>query len=223
MKAEILTGLLQVQKCPPISSIEFFELIIQLAVNTAVLLVISRILYYRWNRKPEYLFAQLISGTIVFVICALLRWVKLELGLVLGLFAIFSIIRFRTINVPVKDMAYLFMVAGISAVNALLPVSSCIQWIVISNTMLVLMTLILEKKFFSRPVSSRNIIWDNVELLKPDKYNMLLQELCLLTGLKIIRFEIGKTDYIKKHAQIRIYFLGSAEETISEDNVNDDD
>jgi len=129
------------------------------------------------------------------MICALLRWVKLELGLVLGLFAIFAIIRFRTLNVPVKEMAYLFMVVGISAVNALLPISHCLQWIVFANRTLVALTFTMEKVYFSTKLSQRTITFNNTDLLKPSKHPLLLQQLKEMTELNIIRFEIGPSSF----------------------------
>jgi hypothetical protein len=206
-----------------VASADFYELLLQFGINLAVLLIISRALYFRWNRNPEYLFAQLITGVIVFMICALLRWVQLELGLVLGLFAIFAIIRFRTINVPVKEMAYLFMVVGISAVNALLSMDTCLQWIVFANGILVALTFTMERVFFSRQLSQRTISFNNTELLKPSKQASLLQELKDLTELNIVRFEIGKVDYIKNHAQIRIFFTGGIGQSFIEGETRNDD
>jgi hypothetical protein len=142
------------------------------------------------------------------MICSLLRWVQLELGLVLGLFAIFAIIRFRTINIPVKEMAYLFMVVGISAVNALLQLDYCFQWIIATNVILVALTYAMEKIFFSKQLSCRTIVYSDTDLLKPSKRHLLLQELKNLTELNIISLKIGKVDYPRKQAQIRIYFTG---------------
>jgi len=217
-------ALLKIPFCPLFASTDFYEMILRFGLNLIVLLIISGALYYRLNRKPEHMFAQLITGIIVFMICSMLRWVQLELGLVLGMFAIFAIIRFRTINVPVKEMAYLFMVVGISAVNALLTQNECVQWIIIANIILICITFLMEKFFFSNKPSRRTITYSNTDLLKPSKHPVLLQELKDLTELNIIRFEIGKVDYIKKHAQIRIYFTGEGNGSFNEnENENDDD
>ena len=224
MNTIITSVLLGIQSCPAIASSEFYELLMQFGVNLVVLLIISRAMYFKWNRNPEYMFAQLITGVIVFMICAMLRWVQLELGLVLGLFAIFAIIRFRTVNVPVKEMAYLFMVVGISAINALLQMGICLQWIIFANVTLVVMTFLMEKVFFSKKLNGRTITFNNPDLLKPSKHHLLLQELKALTELNIVKFEIGKVDYIKGHAQIRIYFTGEGNGSYQEDgNTNDDD
>jgi hypothetical protein len=224
MNTMLSSVLSEIKFCPPVATAEFYELLLQFGLNLVVVLVLSLAMYYRWNRKPEYVFAQIITGIIVFMICAMLRWVQLELGLVLGLFAIFAIIRFRTVNVQVKDMAYLFMIVGVSAINALLRISECIQWIVFANVLLILITWMLEKFFFSNRLSKRTITFNDTELLKPSQYNKLLEKLREITELNIVRFEIGKTDYVKNHAQIRIYFSGNTSNFFDDSlNTNDDD
>lgn len=224
MNTTISSLLSKVQFCPPVASTGFYELLIQLALNLVVILSISLAIYYRWNRKPEYVFAQIITGIIVFIICAMLRWVQLELGLVLGLFAIFAIIRFRTVNVEVKDMAYLFMIVGVSAVNALLKMTDCIHWVIFANLLIITITWLLEKTFFSNRLSQRTITFSDTTFLKPSKHAMLLAQLKELTELNIVRFEIGKTDYIKNNAQIKIFFKGEGStEFGSTNDTNDDD
>ncbi len=224
MKTLIISALSQIQFCPPLASTEFYELLMQFAINLAVLVILARVLYFRWNHNSEYMFAQLMAGIIVFMICAMLRWVQLGLGLALGLFAIFAIIRFRTVNVPVKEMVYLFMAVGISAVNALLQLSDCLQWIIFANIILVGLTFVMERYFFGKKLSRRTITFSNTELLKPSKQLLLIQELKTLTELDIVRFEIGKVDYTKGLAQIRIFFTGNGNGNFNEgENSNDDD
>jgi hypothetical protein len=226
MKAMIIPAIMKIQICPPVASPEFYELLAQFGLNLAVLLILSRAMYYQWNRNPEYMFAQLIGGMVVFIICTMLRWVQLELGIVLGLFAIFAIIRFRTLNVPVKEMSYLFMSVGISAVNALLHINQCLPWILFANLVLIILTFMLEKLFFNRKLSFRTITFSNTDLLKPSKHQLLLQELKALTELNIVRFEIGRVDYIKKIARIRIFFTGEGGGTFHDEtngNGEDDD
>jgi hypothetical protein len=224
MKTISITSLLEIQFCPPIASTEFYEMLLQFALNLLVLFVLSRVIYFRWNRKPEYMFAQLITGIVVFMICAMLHWAQLGLGLVLGLFAVFTIIRFRTLNVPVKEMAYLFMIVGISVINALLQMNQCLQWIIFANMFIIALTFIMEKVFFSKKQNHRTITYGNTELLKPSKHHLLLQELKELTELSIVRLEIGKVDYTKKHAQIKIYFTDDSNDSFNDgENENDDD
>ena len=121
-------------------------------------------------------------------------------------------------------MAYLFMVVGISAINALLDLNQCLFWVIFANLFLVVLTFILEKGLFSKRLSRRTITYNNTELLKPSKHSLLLQELKTLTELNIVRFEIGKVDYIKGQAQLRIYFTGEGNGSFSEaESATDDD
>ena len=221
MNAQALIS--KIQFCPPTATPEFYQLLIQFGLNLAILFVLSRLLYFRFNRKADYMFTQIISGVIVFIICSMLRWVQLELGLVLGLFAIFAIIRFRTINVPVKDMAYLFMIVGVSAVNALLKINECLHWVIFANILLIGLTYLLEKTFFSNPLSKRTITFNDTDLLRPSQHGLLMDRLKELTELNIVRFEIGKVDYNKNQAQLRIYFTGIAGEGFEEGANNSDD
>jgi hypothetical protein len=224
MKTIISPALSEIQFCPPIASTEFYEMLMQFALNLLVLLFLTRVIYFRWNRKPEHMFAQLITGIVVFMICAMLHWAQLGLGLVLGLFAVFTIIRFRTLNVPVKEMAYLFMIVGISVINALLQMNQCLQWIIFANMFIIALTFIMEKVFFSKKLNHRTITYGSTELLKPSKHQLLLQDLKELTELNIVRYEIGKVDYIKKHAQIKLYFTGDSNDSFNYvENENDDD
>lgn len=223
MNAINLPALLEIKTCPPVASADFYELLMQFGLNLIVVLILARAMYYTWNRKPEYMFAQIITGMIVFLICAMLRWVQLELGLVLGLFAIFAIIRFRTLNVPVKEMAYLFMVVGVSAINALLRLNQCPQWIIFTNLVLLALTFIMEKVFFGKRLSRRTITYPQTDLLKPSKYELLLQEIKDLTELDIVRLEIGKVDYVKRLAQIRIFYTGVSGAFGEGEGGNDED
>lgn len=223
MNTTLSSVLSKIQFCPPVATAEFYELLIQFGLNLAVVFLLSVVMYYRWNRKPEYVFTQVITGIIVFMICAMLRWVQLELGLVLGLFAIFAIIRFRTVNVEVKDMAYLFMIVGVSAINALLRITNCVQWIVFANVLLIAITWMLEKFLFSKRLSKRMITFSDTNLLKPSKHHLLLEKLRDITELNIVRFEIGKTDYIKNNAQIRIYFRGEGSRSFDDSMTTTDD
>jgi len=224
MKTGYVLTTVDVPNCPPLAGPEFYEMLIQFALNLTVLLLVARFIYFRWNRRPEYLFTLLITGVVVFLICAMLRWIQLGMGLVLGLFAIFAIVRFRTINVPVKEMAYLFMVVGISSINALLRIGSCLQWIIFVNVFIVGLIFTVERIFFNHAINHRTINFNKTDLLKPSKHQQLLKELRELTELNITRFEIGKVDYVKNQAQIRIFFIGAGSEaSLETENGNDDD
>jgi len=98
---------------------DFFTMLFHFFINIIVLTIIIRFLYYNYTRKQEYLFTYYMIGIIVFFICFTLKSFELDLGMALGLFAIFGILRYRTSTIEIKDMTYLFIVIGISVINSL--------------------------------------------------------------------------------------------------------
>ena len=104
---------------PLFDSKDFFKLIVKAAFNLAMILVIVRYIYYPITKNKDYLFTYLLISLTVFLLCILLDSVKIELAFALGLFAIFGIIRYRTDPIPIKEMTYLFLVIGVSVINAL--------------------------------------------------------------------------------------------------------
>jgi hypothetical protein len=123
------------------------EALIRLAINIAVLFIIIKLLYNRYSNKKGNLFAFFLMGTMIFLLCIVLKNVELQMGMALGLFAIFSIIRYRTRNMAIKDMAYLFTVLGISALNALLNYPNPVRGTILVNSIVILTIFILEISF----------------------------------------------------------------------------
>ncbi|NTW23741.1 MAG: DUF4956 domain-containing protein [Lentimicrobium sp.] len=123
------------------------EALIRLAINTTVLFIIIKLLYNRYSNKKGNLFAFFLMGTMIFLLCIVLKDVELQMGMALGLFAIFSIIRYRTRNMAIKDMAYLFTVIGISALNALLDYPNPVRGTILLNLIVILTIFLLEISF----------------------------------------------------------------------------
>jgi len=123
------------------------EALIRLAINIAVLFIIIKLLYNRYSNKKGNLFAFFLMGTMIFLLCIVLKDVELQMGMALGLFAIFSIIRYRTRNMAIKDMAYLFTVIGISALNALLDYPNPVRGTILLNLIVILTIFLLEISF----------------------------------------------------------------------------
>lgn len=186
---------------------DFLKLIIRFIFNTFVITILVRFIYYSSAKRKDYLFAYFIVGSVVFLICFLLDNVRLELGLALGLFAIFGIIRYRTSQIPIKEMTYLFLVIGISVINALANKKISYVEILATNFFVILITFLLEKISRLRHVSRKTIIYEKIELIKPEKRSKLIEDLEERTGLKIIRVEVGRIDFMRDIARLRIYYF----------------
>jgi hypothetical protein len=182
------------------------ELIARFSFNTLVLYLLVGWLYYSITRRKDYLFTYILIGSIVFLLCYLLGNVKLQIGFALGLFAIFGIIRYRTDLMPIKEMTYLFLVIALSVINALVSNSTGVAEILFTNLVILLITYGFEKLWLLKHESVKEIIYEKIELIKPDKYQEMLSDLQSRTGLKINRFEVGRIDFLKDIARINIYY-----------------
>jgi hypothetical protein len=184
----------------------FTELIFRFILNICEVVFIVRYLYYPVTRRKDYLFSFLLISILVFLICFLLESVKLQIGFAFGLFAIFGILRYRTNSIPIKEMTYLFILLGISVINAL--ANKKISWaeLLFTNAALVFIIYGLERLWLLKHESSKNIIYEKVDMIVPAKREELRKDLEARTGLKINRVEIGRIDYLRDTARIIIYY-----------------
>ena len=186
---------------------DFYELVIKLLFNLVIVSYIVRYLYYNSTKNKDYLFTYLMISITVFLLCFLLENVKLQLGFALGLFAIFGIIRYRTDPIPIKEMTYLFIVIGISIMNALANKKISYSELLFANLSILALTYILERIWLIKKESRKNITYEKIELIVPEKRDELISDLKLRTGLDINRVEIRRIDFLSDTAQIRIFFL----------------
>ena len=207
----------------------FVEFVLRFAFNIGVISVLIRWLYYSTSKRKEYLFTYILISTVVFLLCYLLESVTLQIGFALGLFAIFGIIRYRTNPIPIKEMTYLFLVIGVSVINALTTTISSLAEILFANFIIIFITWGLEKLWLLKHESSKLIIYEKTNLITPDKHEELLNDLQTRTGIsKINRIEIGKIDFLKDVCEITVYYYvtgpvnGSNGENYKKDDDDDD-
>ncbi|MFT6845997.1 MAG: uncharacterized membrane protein YcaP (DUF421 family) [Flavobacteriales bacterium] len=188
---------------------DLFKLVIRFAFNFVVTMTIVRYIYYPIAKRKDYLFTYLLISTTVFFLCFLLENVKLELGFALGLFAIFGIIRYRTDPMPIKEMTYLFIIIGISVINALANKKISHAELLLTNGFILFLSFALERLFLLKHESRKTITFEKIELIKPENGEALLADLENRTGLKINRIEIGRIDFLRDTAQVRIFYFES--------------
>ena len=182
------------------------ELIVRFGINLAVMVILVRWLYYTTTRRKDYLFTYLLISSVVFLLCYLLESVTLQIGFALGLFAIFGIIRYRTNPMPIKEMTYLFLVIGISVINALTTGSGWME-IVFANAVIILIAFGLEKIWLLRHLSSKSIVYEKINLIVPEKYDELIADLQMRTGIRDIKkVDIGAINFLKDTCRMIIYY-----------------
>jgi len=136
----------------------------------------------------------------------MLESVKLEIGMALGLFAVFGIIRYRTMQIPIKEMTYLFIVIGVAVINALANNGVSMAELLASNIVIILITWSLEQLWRIPHVSSKVVQYDRIELIVPSRSQELKDDLRNRLGLDIFRFEVGKVDFLKDTAKLVVYY-----------------
>jgi hypothetical protein len=202
-----------------------FGILARLGVETAALLIIIPGIHRRFLNNREHMFPFFLMGIMIFTICILLKKVEIQFGIAMGLFAIFSIIRFRTINFSTKDMSYLFAVVGLSAVNAMFDFPHPVRGTIIVNLIVILTILLLEFGFRGiEPQTAKKgdkkkpkkdekkkskdghlLIYDNLRLLNTEKRGELLKDISLRTGLAVTDIKILKIDLTKSNVELEIF------------------
>ena len=185
---------------------DFWKLITKTAFNLIIITIIIRYIYYPVTKNKDYLFTYFLISMTVFLLCVLLDSVKLQLGFALGLFAIFGIIRYRTDPIAIKEMTYLFLVIGISVVNALSNKKISHAELVFANLMIVFITYGMENLWLFRHERSRNITYEKIELILPEKREELIADLKERTGIDVIRVEIRRINFLRDTANLRIFY-----------------
>jgi hypothetical protein len=197
-----------------------YILLVRLAVNSFILTLLIRYLYYPKTKRKDYLFTYYLIGTITFFLCFGLKKLDIDTGMGLGLFAIFGIIRYRTDAIEIKEMTYLFLIIGISVVNSLASNQISITEIAIINLSVLALTFILERLWLVKHETRKTIIYERIELITPEKEAEMKADIIKRTGIQINRFEIGKIDFLTDTAQVRIFYYEENDQAFSDYSSN---
>ncbi len=202
---------------------DFWDLIIRASFNLLVVLILVRVLYYKITPRKEYLFTYILISVVVFFMIMLLENVGVEIGFALGLFAIFGMLRYRTQQIPIREMTYLFLVIGISVINSLANRRVSYAELLLTNAAIILVTYLLEKVFLMKTESKKLVFYEKIELIKPGMRAELIADLEERTGLTIHRVDIERIDYLRDAARIYIYYYEedwrhTGEGTVSQGN-----
>ncbi len=188
-----------------INTEDFLQLIFRFGLNLLITFIIVYMLYAKKSRRKDFIFSYFAISVTVFTLCFLLESVKLELGFALGLFAIFGIIRYRTDAIPIKEMTYLFVVIGISVINALSNKKVSYVELLFTNMIIVTTMWALEKILNLRQEELLMVTYEKVENLHTIKKEDLIRDLEERTGLRIKRIEIQEINFLRDIAKINVY------------------
>lgn len=185
-----------------------WTMLIRFGINLLVCWLICHFFYYKKSRRRDYYFTYMLFSTAIFLILYNLQNMKLEVGIALGLFGIFSMIRYRTEQLPIREMTYLFVLIAISIINGAGMATSYVSFIA-ANLLFIAIIWLLESLGFSRREANKIILYEKIGLIRPEKHDELLDDLKQRTGLDIIRFQIGSIDFLKDTCFIKVTYRPS--------------
>ena len=176
----------------------------RLLINLISMFILVRLIYYVNYRNIEFVFTFIIFNLVIFLITFLLNKVDMSLGAAFGLFAIFSMLRYRTEGISPKEMTYLFTVIAMGLIAAV--AKGTFVELCIINTMILLAVYLMDSTVFFRKQGTQIIQYENIELVNSNTREALIEDLKKRTGLDIHRFSIIKLDYLRDTAQIKIFY-----------------
>ena len=176
--------------------------------NLLIVWGIVHFFYYPKGRRRDYYFTFLLLSVSIFMLIYLMDGSNLQIGAALGLFAVFGIIRYRTESVPIREMTYLFFLVALSVLNGKSDSLTLLEQIIV-NAAFVVCVWICENFLTHSNEGCKFVKYDNIELIKPERYDELKADLEERLGLKIIRVEVGAVDFLTDMTMLRVFYLDS--------------
>lgn len=180
------------------------DLLVRIGFDFVAVLILVRGIYFRLYLKDEFFFTFYTFNLIIFSLSFLLNQVEMSMGGAFGLFAVFSMLRYRTEDISMKDMTYLFMVIALGLINAVAKA----HWVamLLVNGFILLLTFVLESNWLSKRECAQLVIYDNISLISPTRRPELLQDLSTRMGVAVHRCEMVTVDFLKDAATLKIYY-----------------
>jgi len=191
---------------PEILSSAFAQLLLKLAIDFITLFIIAALIYYPRMKDKDYLFTFFVFNLLIFLVCHFMNSLELSLGLGFGLFALFGIMRYRTITVPIKEMTYLFTVITIAIINSLGVFATAFREIIAANVAVIALIYVLEKIWQREQQGFKVITYEKIEMIKPENHKQLLDDLRQRTGLDITAFSIDSINFLNDTCVIKLYY-----------------
>lgn len=182
------------------------EAVAGFGLNLAITFVIVRFIYYPQQREKQYVVTFFAFSTIVYFVVGALVRSNIGVGVGFGMFAVFSILRYRTATIPIRDMMYLFVLLALPVLNAVLIQQQAFSQFAIANLATVGVLYVIEKEWGFAYESRKTIVYERIEMIRPENWPLLLADLQERTGLSIRRVDIGKLNFLRDTAEISIYY-----------------
>ncbi len=210
------------------------QLGIRLVINFAAIFVLVHLIYFRRHQNKDFQFTLILFNCVNFLLCYLLSGANLEVGFAFGLFAIFSIMRYRTVTVPIKEMGYLFISVALGLINSLATAQDNYIVLISANAFIIFLPMFMDRgvnitptkgakdkeaknKPAVAPVSTpgaltQDIIYERIDLIKPGMRSEMMEDLRNRTGLSIYKVDVVSIDLMQDVAVIKAHYANEENE-----------
>lgn len=180
------------------------KFIIRLLIDLGSLFVLIKGIYYPRYKNKAFFLPFAVFNIIIFLITYLLNKVDLSLGAAFGLFAVFGIMRYRSEDISIKNLTYLFVVIALGLLSAIARGSW--EEILFYNLIVLAVVYLVDSRILISSENSKLIYYDNIEMVKPENREQLLIDLKNRTGYNIRKIEIERIDFLRDTAILRVYY-----------------
>lgn len=181
------------------------EMLSRFGLNIMMVWVVVHFFYYAKSKRRDYYFTFLLISVSIFMLIYLMDGSKMKIGAALGLFAVFGIIRYRTEQVPIREMTYLFFLVALSVVNGMAQKLSIVE-LATANLIFVVAVALAESNLLAKQVSCKYVKYDNIALITPEKREEMIADLEKRLGVEVTNVEIGSVDFLKDAALIKVFY-----------------
>lgn len=176
-------------------------------LNFLAAFIIVRFVYYPRGRCNNYVFTFLAFNIVIYFIMGLFTSIEISIGAGFGLFALFSILRYRTETVPIREMTYLFVMAALPILNSIFWTSGQFDRILIVDILVFAVMWFLDREWgFNREQSQMNVVYEKIDLIKREKRDEMIADLSQRTGLAVTDAEIQNINFLRDVAEVRITY-----------------
>lgn len=177
------------------------------ALNFLAAFIIVRFVYYPRSRCNNYVFTFLAFNTVIYFIMGLFTSIEISIGAGFGLFALFSILRYRTETVPIREMTYLFVMAALPILNSIFWTSGQLDRMLIVDILVLVVMWFLDREWgFNREQSQMNVVYEKIDLIKREKRDEMIADLSDRTGLEVTDVEVQNINFLRDVAEVRITY-----------------
>ena len=191
----------------PIFDDDVFKLLFRFVWNVVFLTLCVVLAIYPSEKQRQFVFTAVMMNIMVFFICFTLKKFELELGMALGLFAIFGVLRYRTSSITTKEMSYLFVVIGIAVVNALSNKKTSYAELLVVNVLVLITAIVMERFDGGLRSLQFTMNYDKVQWLRPEFRSQLIADLTKKTGLEVTQVEIKTLSVKKSSSTLLVTYL----------------